>query len=141
MYLWFKFQTSEPRLGAAAFDLTLRRRGIVIVVICGPQRVLIASLIDLFIILWLVSVSIYFLRSRFNTITIGSFVIVIVPSAQLLLLLLLLLLLYLFVPLQQNYDRISSRFSKRGNVEATSLNTLRTGDADLRFYITTVQDG
>ena len=23
----------------------------------------------------------------------------------------------------------------------TSLNTLRTGDADLRFYITTVQDG
>jgi len=23
----------------------------------------------------------------------------------------------------------------------TDLNTLRTGDADLRFYITTVQDG
>jgi hypothetical protein len=38
LYLWFKLQTSEPRLGAA-FDLKLRRRGIiVIVVICGPQR-------------------------------------------------------------------------------------------------------
>ena len=27
------------------------------------------------------------------------------------------------------------------DVDLISLNTLRTGDADLRFYITTVQDG
>ena len=27
------------------------------------------------------------------------------------------------------------------NFNGTELNTLRTGDADLRFYITTVQDG
>ena len=27
------------------------------------------------------------------------------------------------------------------NFEAVIINTLRTGDADLRFYITTVQDG
>jgi len=26
-------------------------------------------------------------------------------------------------------------------VHGTAINTLRTGDADLRFYITTVQDG
>ena len=28
-----------------------------------------------------------------------------------------------------------------GSTETSTINTLRTGDADLRFYITTVQDG
>ena len=38
-------------------------------------------------------------------------------------------------------QRIRGSISDRGNRFSSSLNTLRTGDADLRFYITTVQDG
>ena len=34
------------------------------------------------------------------------------------------------------------RVDREGNLRCVgTLNTLRTGDADLRFYITTVQDG
>ena len=38
---------------------------------------------------------------------------------------------------------VNTRFTllKNLNVNYKKINTLRTGDADLRFYITTVQDG
>jgi len=34
-----------------------------------------------------------------------------------------------------------SYFTRCRYITTTHFNTLRTGDADLRFYITTVQDG
>ena len=36
---------------------------------------------------------------------------------------------------------IDKNSEKIGEVLSQTINTLRTGDADLRFYITTVQDG
>jgi hypothetical protein len=43
---------------------------------------------------------------------------------------------------EHNRSRIERfRTPERSDVDEALLNTLRTGDADLRFYITTVQDG
>jgi len=36
---------------------------------------------------------------------------------------------------------VTGRRRRRGKQLLDDLNTLRTGDADLRFYVTTVQDG
>jgi len=39
------------------------------------------------------------------------------------------------------YDKETKAHSHKCSFSTRLLNTLRTGDADLRLYITTVQDG
>ena len=60
-------------------------------------------------------------------------------------------ILNLLLDIHENYALLSSYAALSGNslstfreipsVPSSRVNTLRTGDADLRFYITTVQDG
>ena len=39
------------------------------------------------------------------------------------------------------FDALTKKTSKKTTSQFFHFNALRTGDADLRFYITTVQDG
>ena len=45
------------------------------------------------------------------------------------------------VRLSVRYVLVPTAANCRTSTTALTLNTLRTGDADLRFYITTVQEG